>query len=91
MAHGSPSVAAALLLSLCAAGARVSTAGETRLADATMRRDAAAVRVLGQKVDVNAPGKDGTPPLHWVVRGDDFDGGALLGAGADPTRPTATA
>ena len=48
----------------------------------------AAVRVLvEQKVDVNAPGKDGTPPLHWVIRVDDLETATLLlGAGADARR-----
>src|SRR5712671_6208998 len=61
-------------------------AGDSRLADAAMRRDAPAVRaLLGQKVNVNAPGKDGTPALHWAVRADDLDTvRLLLGAGADP-------
>ena len=50
-----------------------------------MKRDASAVRaLLAQKVDVNAPGKDGTPALHWAVRGDDLaTARLLLGAGAD--------
>ena len=58
---------------------------DTRLADAAMRRDVAAVRTLiGQKVDVNAPGQDGTPALHWAVRVDDVaTAKLLLGAGAD--------
>src|SRR6186713_1327033 len=44
-------------------------AGDTRLADAAMKRDMPAVRaLLVQKVDVNAPGTDGTPALHWFVR-----------------------
>ena len=56
-----------------------------RLADAAMKRDTAAVRtLLQQKVDVNAPGKDGTPALHWLVRVDDLETARLLiGAGAD--------
>jgi ankyrin repeat protein len=58
---------------------------DTRLAEAAMRRDAAAVRsLLDQKVDVNAPGKDGTPALHWLVRVDDVENARLLiRAGAD--------
>src|SRR6185436_3427697 len=37
-----------------------------------------------QKVDVNAPGRDGTPALHWVVRVDDLESTRLLlRAGAD--------
>lgn len=58
---------------------------DTRLADAAMKRDTAAVRTLvQQKVDVNAPGKDGTPALHWMVRVDDVQTAELLiRAGAD--------
>src|SRR5207249_12323817 len=58
---------------------------DSRLADAAMKRDTAAVRtLLQQKVDVNAPGKDGTPALHWLVRVDDLETARLLiGAGAD--------
>ena len=60
---------------------------DTRLADAAMNRDLAAVRALLQQknVDVNAPGRDGTPALHWTVRVDDLEtAGQLLRAGADP-------
>src|SRR5215471_15948326 len=55
------------------------------LADAAMHRDMAAVRsMLNQKADVNAPGSDGTPALHWVVRVDDLETARLLiQAGAD--------
>src|SRR5262245_53713108 len=58
---------------------------DARLADAAMKRDTAAVRaLLQQKVDVNAPGKDGTPALHWVIRVDDLETAQLLiRAGAD--------
>src|SRR5271166_364070 len=58
---------------------------DARLADAAMKRDTAAVRALvEQKVDVNAPGRDGTPALHWLVRVDDLDSAKLLiRAGAD--------
>ena len=59
----------------------VSAAGQSdsRLADAVMTRDGAAVRsLLAQKVDVNAPGKDGTPALHWSVREDDLATARLL-------------
>jgi len=62
-----------------------SAATDTRLADAAMNRDAAQVRsLLAQKVDVNAPGGDGTPALHWAVRADDLETAQrLLKAGAD--------
>src|SRR5947209_6830924 len=58
---------------------------DSRLAEAAMQRDMPAVRaLLAQKVDVNAPGKDGTPALHWAVRTDDVDTARLmLAAGAD--------
>ena len=60
---------------------------DTRLADAAMKRDIAAVRaLLAQKVDVNAPGTDGSPALHWAVRVDDAAmARLLLGAGAQAT------
>jgi uncharacterized protein len=59
---------------------------DSRLADAVMQHDAAAVRVLlTQAVDVNGPGRDGTSALQWAVRTDDLETAKLLlGAGADP-------
>jgi ankyrin len=60
---------------------------DTRLADAAMKRETATVRTLIQQktVDVNAPGRDGTPALHWTVRVNDLEtASALLRAGADP-------
>src|SRR5258705_13084017 len=70
---------AALLLMASAADAAT---GE--LADAVMRRDAAAVRALMQKrADVNAPQNDGTTALLWAVRYDDLDtADVLIRAGA---------
>ena len=61
---------------------------DTRLAEAAMKRDTAAVRaLLEQHADVNAPGPDGTPALHWLVRVDDLDSARLLiRAGADARR-----
>jgi uncharacterized protein len=58
---------------------------DMRLPEAAMKRDTATVRaLLAQKVDVNAPGKDGTPALHWMVRVDDVETTQLLlRAGAD--------
>jgi ankyrin len=77
------------LLLLAAAGSSVAADGDTRLADAAMRQDVTAVRsLIGQKVDVNVPGQDGTPALHWAVRVDDIDTAKLLlGAGAQSTLP----
>ena len=64
-------------------------AGDTRLADAAMKRDTATVRkLIDQHVDVNAPGADGTPALHWLVRVNDFDTARrLIRAGADVSKP----
>ncbi len=72
---------------LPAPGVSAAEPGDSRLADAVMKRDGAAVRaLLGQKVDANVPGKDGTPALHWSVREDDLaTARLLLGAGADAT------
>jgi ankyrin repeat protein len=62
-----------------------SYAGTSDVADATMKRDAAAVRtLLGRKTDVNVPQTDGTTALHWAVHHEDaalVD--QLLDAGAD--------
>jgi len=53
--------------------------GDANLAEAAMHRDMVALRsLLNQKADVNAPGKDGTPALHWVVRVDDLEAARLL-------------
>jgi len=74
---------------LAMAGTRVWAAGETRLADAAMKRDTATVRkLIDQHVDVNAPGADGTPALHWLVRVNDLDTARrLIRAGADVSKP----
>ena len=71
------------------AGPRVWAAGDTRLAEAAMKRDTATVRkLIDQHVDVNAPGADGTPALHWLVRVDDFETARrLIRAGADVSKP----
>jgi ankyrin repeat protein len=68
-----------------ATAAAAGPANDVRLAEAAMKRDTAAVRTLvDQKVDVNAPGRDGTPALHWLVRVDDRETARLLiRAGAD--------
>src|SRR4249919_2675495 len=72
------------------APAPVGAAGrnDVRLAEAAQKRDTSTVRALvDQKVDVNAPGRDGTPALHWLVRVDDLETSRLLiRAGADATR-----
>ena len=89
MGRGVPGGRACLAGALLLATAAVSVAADrdTRLADAAMRRDVTTVRALiGQKVDANAPGQDGTPALHWAVRVDDVaTAKLLLGAGAQAT------
>ena len=65
----------AVLLSTVAFGAE----SDARLSDATRKGDRAAVRsLLQEKVDVNAPGKDGTTALHWAVRANDLETVELL-------------
>jgi len=78
-----------MLLTFSTIGAHAWAAGDTRLAEAAMRRDVAAVtKLLDERVDVNAPGADGTPPLHWLVRVDDFENARrLVRAGADASKP----
>ena len=57
----------------------VSFGSDTRLAEAAMREDSAAVRALiQQKADVNAVLPDGTTALHWAVNADDLDTVSLL-------------
>ena len=73
---------------LMSSTAAAAAENDVRLAEAAMKRDTATVRALvGQKVDVNAAGRDGTPALHWLVRVDDLETARLLiRAGADATR-----
>jgi ankyrin repeat protein len=80
--NGLTALAAVVVLLLSPA---VQAATDTRLADAAQKRDIAAVRtLLSQKVDPNAPGRDGTPALLWIVRVDDVETASLLvKAGAD--------
>jgi ankyrin repeat protein len=58
---------------------------ESRLADAVMNGDMAAVtRLLAQKADINVPQADGTTALMWAVRqGDANLAEKLIRAGAD--------
>jgi ankyrin repeat protein len=81
-------LAAAVAALLSVAGERAWAAGDTRLADAAMKRDTATVRkLIDQHVDLNAPGADGTPALHWLVRVDDFETARrLIRAGGDVSK-----
>ena len=59
-------------------------AGRSDVADAAMKGDRAAVRMLlQQKADVNAPQADGATAIHWAVYRDDLEmADLLIGAGA---------
>src|SRR5262245_34110493 len=61
-------------------------AGAHEVADAAMRNNLEAVRLLiQQKADVNEPQADGTTAMHWAARWDNRQlAVALLRAGADP-------
>jgi ankyrin repeat protein len=82
-------LAALLAGALLLVGSSAQAAPDTRLAEAAQKRDMAAVRaLLSQKVDPNAPGKDGTSALLWLVRVDDVQTATLLvKAGADVKLP----
>src|SRR3974377_728534 len=61
------------------AAAGLMHAAASEVADAAMKGNAAAVRVLlERKADVNAPQADGTTALHWAVRADDLETADLL-------------
>jgi ankyrin repeat protein len=62
------------------------TTPSTALADAAQRRDReTVVALIDQAENLDSPGSDGTPALHWLVLTDDLDTAArLLDAGADP-------
>jgi uncharacterized protein len=54
-------------------------AGPSDVADAVMKGDKAALRLLlKQKADVNAPQVDGATALHWAVYRDDLETANLL-------------
>jgi ankyrin repeat protein len=59
------------------------------IARAAEKGDLAQVRtLLKQRVNVNEPGADGTPALHWIVRMQDVSlARALLRAGAEAESP----
>jgi ankyrin repeat protein len=71
-----------LLISLLAASG---AAAQAPVADAVMKRDAAALRALLQKkADVNATQVDGSTALHWAVYHDNLQAADLLiAAGAN--------
>ena len=67
--------AAAVLLGMAA----LRGAGKSDIADAVMKGDKAALRMLlQQQADANAPQVDGATALHWAVYRDDLDAADLL-------------
>jgi len=74
----------AVLFSIAAGGNFLYAAGDTRLPDAAMQGDKAAIRtLLLQKADVNAAQGDGNTALHWAAYRDDLEmAQALIKAGA---------
>jgi ankyrin repeat protein len=72
----------------CATSGAASSAPATALAAAAERDDAQTIRdLLRTHLDVNAPGPDGTPALHWIVHRQDLRTARLLvDAGADVNR-----
>ncbi len=66
----------------------IATAAETKLLDAVESGNrAAAMRLLADGADPNAPGPDGTTAVMWAAANDDVElVRALIRAGADVTR-----
>src|SRR5262245_907027 len=78
-----------LIVALAFAAPRAASV-DTRVADAAMRRDVAAVRALiRQSADVNGPQGDGMTALHWAAEhGNEELAALLLQAGASPSAVT---
>ena len=81
-----PVVGLACLALLLCGTAPIARVLESRVADAAMQQDAAAVdALLRQGADVNAAQGDGMTALHWAAEhGDQELAARLLDAGADP-------
>jgi len=74
-AHGRRSALRAIVAAVAVAfsGLLVSASTDLPLIQAVKNKDIAAVRaLLTQRVDVNAPGGDGTTALHWASHRDDL-------------------
>ncbi len=79
-------VLAVVVIGTLGTGSLRAQAPASPVADAVMRGDAAALRMLLEaSADVNAPQVDGATGLHWAVyRGDEEAADLLLEAGARP-------
>jgi len=66
---------------------RASSAAAASLAEAARERDSdAVISLLAANPDLDAPGTDGTPALHWLVYHNDLETARmLLAAGASPS------
>jgi ankyrin repeat protein len=78
-----------LVCILCGAFAQFASALDSPVADAAMKGDRAAVRLLLQKkADVNAPQPDGATAIEWAAYRDDLEiADVLIAAGANPKIP----
>jgi uncharacterized protein len=78
-------LAAWLALGMLAASGRAATAEDLRLVEAVKRGQVDVVRALiREKIDVNAPARDGATPLHWAAETASVEIASLLtAAGAD--------
>ena len=83
-------VAACLSAPGVAHGSIAEVTADTRVADASMRGDTAAVRtLLKEGAGVNAPGGDGMTALHWAAQhGDHALAALIVKAGGDVTAGT---
>ena len=79
-----------LVAFLCMVSALVAASPDSPVADAAMRGELAAMRLLiAQKSDVNVARPDGMTALHWAARrGDVAMAQALIQAGAQVEAPT---
>jgi ankyrin repeat protein len=85
-----PAIVLSIALAVAVIPARHAAAAgpDMRLADMARSHDVAGIKsLIAQKADPNAPGEDGTPALHWIVRVDDLATTQfLLRSGADATQ-----
>src|SRR5216117_2568375 len=84
------SLSIAVIAALCAMPLLVAAEDNARVADAAMKRDSAAVRLLlKQAEDVNAAQGDGMTALHWAASNGDAElAQMLLYAGANVAATT---